>query len=145
MLFNILKKPTVSKECMHWLEKAGLSVVTPEQAKMEYEGKCAQMREDVLKVLATVSREPASPDGKAEVVVEIRLAKASKLDITMVITTVYAVVYTKKHKKFYVVLDENNQLKKTNDMGDDMFVSKNGGEFFEQMETLESKLYRISM
>ena len=141
----LFRKPTVSDECMEWLKKADSFKVTPEQAKLEYDKKCAQIQEDVLKALTTVSREPASPVGKAEGVVEIRLAKASELEITMVITTVYAVVYTNKHKKFYIVLDENNQLKKTYDMGDDMFVSKDGGEFFEQMETIESKIYRISM
>ncbi len=141
----LFRKPTVSDECMEWLKKAESFEVNPEQAKLEYEKKCAQIQDDVLKALTTVSREPASPDGKAEVVVEIRLAKASELEIMMVITTVYAVVYTNKHKKFYILLDENNQLKKTYDMGDDMFVSKDGGEFFEQVETLESKLYRISM
>ena len=141
----LFQKLTVSEECKNWLEKAESSKVNPEHAKLEYDKKCTRIQEDVLKALTTVSREPASPDGKAEIVVEIRLAKASELEITMVITTVYAVVYTNKHKKFYIVLDENNQLKKTYYMGDDMFVSKDGGEFFEQMETIESKIYRISM
>lgn len=139
------RKLTVSDECKGWLEKADSSEVNHDQAKMEYETKCAQIQDDVLKALMTVSREPASPDGKTEVVVEVRLARASKLNTTMVITSVYAVVYTSKDKKYYIMLDENGQLKKTSDMGDDIFISKNGGEFFEQMQTIESKCYRISM
>lgn len=141
----LFRKPTVSDECMKWLEKADSFEVTPNQAKHEYEKKCARIQDDVLNALTTVSKEPASPDGKTEIVVEVRLARARKLDTTMVITTVYAVVYTKKDKKYYIMLDQNGQLKKTSDMGDDMFISKDGGEFFEQMQTVESKNYRISM
>lgn len=139
------RKVTVSDECMEWLRKADSSKVKPEQAKLEYEKRCAQIQDDVLRALTTVSKEPASPDGKTEVVVEVRLARARKLDTTMVITTVYAVVYTKNKKKYYIMLDENGQIKKTSDMGDDIFISLNGGEFFEQMQTIESKNYRISM
>lgn len=141
----LFRKLTVSDECMKWLEKADSSEEKPEQAKMAYEKKCTRIQEDVLRALTTVSKEPASPDGKTDIVVDVRLARADKLDTTMVITTVYAVVYTRKNKKYYIMLDENGQLKKTSDMGDDMFISKDGGEFFEQMQTIESKCYRISM
>lgn len=141
----LFRKPTVSDECVKWLEKTDSFEVTPNQAKLEYEKKCARIQDDVLNALTTVSKEPASPDGKTEVVVEVRLARARKLDTMMVITNVYAVVYTKKDKKYYIMLDQNGQLKKTSDIGDDMFISKDGGKFFEQMQTVESKCYRISM
>ena len=139
------RKVTVSDECMEWLNKADSSEVKPEQAKLEYEKRCAQIQDDVLKALTTVSKEPASQDGKAEVVVEGRLARARKLNVAMVVTSVYAVVYTKNKKKYYVTLDENKQPKKIHEFGDDIFVSLNGGEFFEQLKTIESKTYRISM
>ena len=139
------RKVTVSDECMEWLKKADSSKVNPEQAKLEYEKKCAQIQDDVLRALTTVSKEPASPDGKSEIVVEVRLARARKLDVAMVVTSVYAVVYAKGKKKYYVTLDENKQPKKISEFGDDIFVSLNGGEFFEQLKTIESKTYRISM
>ena len=139
------RKVTVSDECMEWLKKADSSEVDPKQAKLEYEKKCAQIQEDVLRALTTVSKEPASPDGKTELVVEVRLARARKLDVAMVVTSVYAIVYAKSKKKYYVTLDENKQPKRISDFGDDIFVSLNGGEFFEQLQTIESKTYRISM
>ena len=139
------RKVTVSVECMEWLKKADSFEVEPGQAKLEYEKKCTQIQEDVLKALTTVSKEPASPDGKAEIVVEVRLARARKLNVAMVVTSVYAVVYTKSKKKYYVTLDENKQPKKFSEFGDDIFVSMDGGEFFEQLQTIESKTYRISM
>ncbi len=139
------RKVTVSDECMEWLKKADSSEVNPEQAKLEYEKKCAQIQDDVLRALTTVSKEPASPDGKSEIVVEVRLARARKLDVAMVVTSVYAVVYATGKKKYYVTLDENKQPKKISEFGDDIFVSLNGGEFFEQLQTIESKTYRISM
>ena len=139
------RKVTVSDECMEWLKKADSSEVKPEPAKLEYEKRCAQIQDDVLKALTTVSKEPASPDGKAEVVVEVRLARARKLNVAMVVTSVYAVVYTKNKKKYYVTRDEYKQPKKIHEFGDGIFVSLNGGEFFEQLKTIESKTYRISM
>ena len=140
------RKVTVSDECMEWLKKADSFDVKPEQAKSMYDKKCAQIQEDVLKALTTASKEPASPDGKTEVVVEVRLARARKLDTAMVVTSVYAVVYAKNNKKkYYIMLDENKQPKRVSEMGDDIFVSIDGGEFFEQLKTIESKNYRISM
>ena len=139
------RKVTISDECMEWLKKADSSEVDAEKAKMEYEKKCARIQEDVLRALTTVSKEPASPDGKTEIVVEVRLARARKLGVAMVVTSVYAVVYTKNKKKYYITLDENKQPKKISEYGDDIFVSLNGGEFFEQLQTIESKTYRISM
>ena len=140
------RKVTVSDECMEWLKKADSFDVKPEQAKSMYDKKCAQIQEDVLKALTTASKEPASPDGKTEVVVEVRLARARKLDTAMVVTSVYAVVYAKNNKKkYYITLDENKQPKRVYEMGDDIFVSIDGGEFFEQLKTIESKNYRISM
>ena len=142
----LFRKPTVSDECMKWLEKADSFEVTPNQAKHEYEKKCARIQDDVLNALTTVSKEPASPDGKTEIVVEVRLARARKLDTAMVATSVYAVVYAKNNKKkYYITLDENKQPKRVYEMGDDIFVSIDGGEFFEQLKTIESKNYRISM
>ena len=140
------RKVTVSDECMEWLKKADSFDVKPEQAKSMYDKKCAQIQEDVLKALTTASKEPASPDGKTEIVVEVRLARARKLDTAMVVTSVYAVVYAKNNKKkYYITLDENKQPKRVYEMGDDIFVSIDGGEFFEQLKTIESKNYRISM
>ena len=140
------RKVTVSDECMEWLKKADSFDVKPEQAKLMYDKKCAQIQEDVLKALTTVSKEPASPDGKTEIVVEVRLARARKLGTAMVVTSVYAVVYAKNNKKkYYITLDENKQPKRVSEMGDDIFVSIDGGEFFEQLKTIESKNYRISM
>ena len=140
------RKVTVSDECMEWLKKADSFDVKPEQAKSMYDKKCAQIQEDVLKALTTASKEPASPDGKTEIVVEVRLARARKLDTAMVVTSVYAVVYAKNNKKkYYIMLDENKQPKRVSEMGDDIFVSIDGGEFFEQLKTIESKNYRISM
>ena len=142
----LFRKPTISDECMKWLEKADSFEVTPNQAKHEYEKKCARIQDDVLNALTTVSKEPASPDGKTEIVVEVRLARARKLDTAMVATSVYAVVYAKNNKKkYYITLDENKQPKRVYEMGDDIFVSIDGGEFFEQLKTIESKNYRISM
>ncbi len=140
------RKVTVSDECMEWLKKADSFDVKPEQAKSMYDKKCAQIQEDVLKALTTASKEPASPDGKTEIVVEVRLARARKLGTAMVVTSVYAVVYAKNNKKkYYITLDENKQPKRVYEMGDDIFVSIDGGEFFEQLKTIESKNYRISM
>lgn len=139
------RKVTVSDECMEWLKKADSSEVEPEQAKLEYEKRCAQIQDDVLRSLTTVSKEPASPDGKSEIVVEVRLARARKLGIAMVVTSVYAVVYAKNKKKYYVTLDKDRQPKRVSDVGDDIFISLNGGDFFEQLQTIESKNYRISM
>ena len=93
------RKVRVSDECMNWLKKAESSDVNPKQAEKAFEKRCNQIQEEVLKALTTVSKEPASADGKAEVVVEVRLAKAEKIDTTLVVTRVYAVVYTKNNKK----------------------------------------------
>lgn len=140
------KEVIVSKECMEWLEKAESSEVSQEQAKEIFDKKASQIQEDVLKTLMTESEEPASPEGKTEIVVEVRLARASKLGIAMVVTSVYAVVYIKGNKKkFYIVLDENKRPKKVPEIGDEIFFSNNGGKFFEQLKTVESKKYRISM
>lgn len=140
------RKVIVSDECMEWLKKADSFEVGAEQAKLEYEKRCSQIQDDVLRALTTVSKEPASPDGKTEIVVEVRLAKTMKLNTAMVVTSVYAVVYAQNSKKkYYVTLDENKQPKRTSEIGDDIFVSKDGGEFFEQLQTIESKCYRISM
>lgn len=140
------RKVIVSDECMDWLEKSGSSDVKPEQAKQMFDKRCAQIQEDVLRALTTASKEPASPDGKTEVVAEVRLARARKLDVTMVVTSVYAVVYAKNNKKkYYITLDEERQPKKLSNVGDDIFISINGGDFFEQLKTIESKTYRISM
>lgn len=140
------RKVTVSDECMEWLEKADSSEVTPEQAKATYDKKCNQIQDDVLRALTTVSKEPASPDGKTEIVVEVKLARARKLDVAMVVTSVYAVVYAKNNKKkYYVTLDEERQPKKVSEIGSEVYISINGGDYFEQMQTIESKCYRISM
>ena len=139
------RKITVSDECMEWLKKADSSEVNPEQAKPAYDKRCAQIQDDVLRALMTVSKEPASPDGKTEIVVEVRLAKAAKLNTTIVVTSVYAVVYTNHNKKYYITLDENKQPKRTSEIGDDIFISKDGGELFEQLLTIENKCYKISM
>lgn len=140
-----LRKVIVSDECMSWLRKAESSDVKPEQANKMFVKRCNQIQEDVLRALTTVSVEPASADGKAEVVVEVRLAKAEKLQTMMVVTRVYAVVYTKNKKKYYVTLDEDKQPKRVSKMGKDMVISINGGDYVEQLDTIESKTYRISM
>lgn len=140
------RKVTVSDECMEWLKKVDSFEVTAEQARLMYDKKCAQIQENVIKALTTASKEPASPDGETEIVIEVRLARARKLDVAMVVTSVYAVVYAKNNKKkYYVMLDENKQPKKSSKIGDDMFISTDGGKFFEQLKTIESKMYRISM
>lgn len=139
------RKVIVSDECMEWLDKADSFDVKPEQAKVMYDKKCAQIQEDVLKALTTASKEPASPDGKTEIVVEVRLAKAEKLQTMMVVTRVYAVVYTKNKKKYYVTLDEDKQPKRVFKMGKDIVISINGGDYVEMLDTIENKTYRISM
>lgn len=140
------RKVIVSDECMEWLDKADSFDVKPEQAKAMYDKRCAQIQEDVLRTLMTASKEPASPDGKTEIVVEVRLARARKLNTMMVVTSVYAVVYAKNNKKkYYITLDEERQPKRVSKVGDDIFISINGGDYFEQLQTIESKNYRISM
>ena len=139
------RKVSMSRECMDWLEKSESSDVKPEKAEVAYHKRCTQIQEDVLKALTTVSVEPASADGKTEVVVEVRLAKAEKLNTMMVVTRVYAVVHTKNDKKYYVMLDENRNPKKVSKIGEDIQISINGGDYVEQLKTIKSKKYRISM
>ena len=139
------RKVSMSRECMDWLEKSESSDVKPEKAEVAYHKRCTQIQEDVLKALTTVSAEPASADGKTEVVVEVRLAKAEKLNTMMVVTRVYAVVHTKNDKKYYVMLDENRNPKKVSKIGEDIQISINGGDYVELLKTIKSKKYRISM
>lgn len=139
------RKVTVSDECMNWLVKSGSFDVKPEVAKKSFDKRCAEIQDDVLRAITTESKEPASPDGKAEVVVEIRLAKAEKLQTMMVVTRVYAVVYANNNRKYYVVLDENRQLKKVTKVDNDIQININGGDYVEVLRTVESKMYRISM
>lgn len=139
------RKATVSDECMEWLEKSGSSDVKPELAKKMFENRCNQIQDEVLNTLITTSKEPASANGKTEIVVEVRLAKAEKLRTMMVVTRVYAVVYAKNKKKYYVMLDENRQLKKALKIGNDLVININGGDYIELLKTVDSKIYRISM
>ena len=139
------RRVRISEECMEWLEKAGSFDVSPQDAMKRYERKCAQIQEDVLKALTTASKEPASPDGKTDIVVEVKLVRARHLNLVKVVTNVYAVVYIKKDKKYYVMLDEKKQPKKLTEMGDDIFISTDGGKFFEQAKVINSVKYRISM
>ena len=139
------RRVRISKECMGWLEKADAFDVSPQDAIKRYEGKCEQIQEDVLKTLFTASKEPAVPDGKTDVVVAVKLVRARKLNLLKVVTNVYAVVNTQKKKKYYVMLNENREPKKFTEMGDNLFISTDGGKFFEQMKVIESKTFRISM
>lgn len=135
----------VSEECMNWLEKSSSSDVKPEQANKMFVKECNKIQEDVLRTLTTASKEPASADGKTEVVVEVRLAKAEMLNTMMVVTRVYAIVYTKKNRKYYVTLDKYRRPKKVFRMSADIAISINGDDHVEVLKTIESKTYRISM
>lgn len=139
------RKVKLSRECMDWLEKSESFDVKKDKAEEVYHRRCLQIQDDVLKALTTVSKEPASEDGKTEVVVEVRLAKAEGLDAMMVITRVYAVVHTNNKRKYYVALDKNRQLKKFFKMSKDMLICINEGDYVEMLKTLKSKTYRISM
>lgn len=140
------RKVIISDECMEWLDKANSFDVEPSKAMEMYEKRCNQIQEDVLRALTTASKEPASPDGRTEIVVEVRLARARKLDTVMVVTSVYAVVYAKNNKKkYYIILDEDRQPKKVSKVGAEIYISINGGDYFEQLKTIESRNYRISM
>ena len=139
------RKLNMSKECMEWLEKSESFDVKEKQAEVLYQKRCAQIQDDVLKALTTVSAEPATADGKTEVVVEVRLAKAEKLNTMMVVTRVYAVVHTKNDKKYYVKLDKNRNLKRYSKITEDIQISTNGGKHVELLKTVKSKKYRISM
>ena len=142
MFFRNVK---LSRECMDWLEKSQSFNVKQEKAEQAYNKVCAQIQDDVLKSLTTASKEPASEDGKTEVVVEVRLAKAEQLNTMMVVTRVYAVVHTKNNKKYYVALDKNRKLKKFFKMSKDMLICINEGDYVEMLKTVKSKTYRISM
>ncbi len=139
------RKVRVSQECMNWLLKAESFDVNYDKAEKAFEKRCNQIQEDVLKALTTVSKEPASADGKTEIVVEVRLAKAEELDTMLVVTKVYAVVYTKNKKRYYVTLDKNRQPKKVSKIGEDMAICIDEGDYIEVLKTIHSKKYRISM
>ena len=132
------KQVRISKECMGWLEKAESFDVYPQDAMKRFE-------DDVLRALSIASKEPATLDGKTDIVIEVKLVRARKLNLLKVVTNVYAVVNTKKNKKYYVMLDDNRKPKKFTKMGDEFFISTDGGKFFEQMNVVESKKFRISM
>ena len=139
------KQVRISKECMGWLEKAESFDVYPQDAMKRFEGKCERIQDDVLRALSIASKEPATLDGKTDIVIEVKLVRARKLNLLKVVTNVYAVVNTKKNKKYYVMLDDNRKPKKFTKMGDELFISTAGGKFFEQMNVVESKKFRISM
>lgn len=139
------RKVTVSEECMGWLKKSSMLDVTAEEAKMKYGKVCNEIQEAVLHTITTESKEPASADGKAEIVVEVKLVKAVTLQLMMVVTRVYAVVYTSPKKKYYVFLDANRELKKASKINNDLMLHVNGGDFIDFLDTIENKAYRISM
>ena len=136
---------TISDECMKWLSKLDSIEVSPEEAISVFNDKCAQIQEDIAHKITTVSEEKKSSDNKIEVVVEVRLARARKLNISLVTINTYAVVYVKNKKKHYITLDENKLPKKVSEIDNDMFISNNGGEFFEQLKTIKSEYYKILM
>ncbi len=142
MFFRNVK---LSRECMDWLEKSQSFNVKQEKAEQAYNKVCAQIQDDVLKSLTTASKEPASEDGKTEVVVEVRLAKAEQLNTMMVVTRVYAVVHTKNNKKYYVKLDKEKQPKKVTRISDEIQLSVKSSKHFEVLKTIKQKKYRISM
>lgn len=140
------RKVIVSDECMKWLKKSYSSNVRPEPvAKRTYERRCNQVQEDVLQAITTVSKEPASTDGKTEIVVEVSLLKSEKRNVMMVVTKVYAVVYTKSNKKYYVIMDENGRTKRVSKMSNDIAINIKRGDHVETLRIVESKKYRISM
>ncbi len=135
----------VSDECKNWLEKSKSIKVKPEEADKLFKTRCSEIQSDVLHALITESKEPASPDGKAEVVAEISLVKADKPNVTMVVTNVYAVVYTNMKYKYYVVLDTNGKPKRVFKMSDDIKINVKKGECVEGLKTLKQCKYCISM
>lgn len=141
------RKVNVSEECMKWLEKSMTTKgMIPEDAEKEFERRCAQIQEDVLRALITESTEPASPDGKAEVVIEIKLVKTELEQVMKVVTNVYAVVYMSHNRKYYVMLDENGNPKKVYKMGIDIFSNVfKKGEYTEKLITVKHCKYCISM
>lgn len=139
------RKVTISRECMEWLQKAESFDVKKEKPEVAYSKRCAKIQEDVLKALTTASAEPASLDGKTEVVVDVILAKAEKRNTMMVVTRVYAVVHTKNNKEYYIKLDKDGKPKKFFKIGEDIHFSKDGGKYVELLKIIKSKKYRISM
>ncbi|MBR3614625.1 MAG: hypothetical protein IKL55_05555 [Clostridia bacterium] len=144
MLFR-KERVNISEECMGWLEKSGSFIVKQEQAKAMYDKRCAEIQDDVLRAVMTVSKEPASTDGKAEVMVEVRLEKSEAMNVMVIVTRVYAVVYTRNKRKYYVMLDEQRRAKKSFKIGTDIAISINGDDFVEVLKNVEIKTYRISM
>lgn len=140
------RKVNVSDECMNWLRKSESFDVKPKDAQDKFNKRCNEIQEDVIRAVMTKSQEPASPDGKAEVVVEVSVTKGESLDVTKIVTSVYAVVYTKNRRKYYVIFDEETrQLKRVAKIHDVYKLYINGGDFVENLRVIDQKSYRISM
>lgn len=141
------RKVTISEECMKWLEKSKTTEgMIPEDAEKAFGRRCTEIQEDVLRALITESTEPASPDGKAEVVIEIKLVQTELEQVMKVVTNVYAVVYMYHNRKYYVMLDENGSPKKVYNMGNDIFPNIfKKGEYVEKLTPVKHCKYCISM
>ena len=141
-----LKKVIVSDECKGWLAKANMSdVLDPAKAEVIFMQQCEKIKEDVFQAMITESKEPASPDGKAEIVVEVKLLKEAELDLMMVATNVYAVVYTTHNSKYYVKLDNEGNPKKSLFLGNDIALKFNKGVRVVKYEVVKFCKYSISM
>jgi hypothetical protein len=107
---------------MRWLERAETTDgMFPDDAERYFERKHVEIQEEVLRALFTESVEPASPDGKAEIVIEIKLVK-SNLDLVMqVVTNVYAVVYMSHNRRYFVRLNDKKELEKISALGENIF------------------------
>ena len=74
------KSLVISDECKMWLAKANTTdVMSYAQAEVEFKRACEKIQADVLHALLTESKEPAFPDGKAEIVVEIKVTMLQEL------------------------------------------------------------------
>lgn len=140
------KSLVISDECKMWLAKANTTdVMSYAQAEVEFKRACEKIQADVLHALITESKEPAFPDGKAEIVVEIKLLKKSTYNLAMVATNVYAVVYAAHNRKYYVKLDNDGNPKKVYFMGNDIALEFNKGVHIEKHDVAKSCKYCISM
>lgn len=143
---NIFRNVTVSEECKEWLRKSSMTgEMEASKAECEFEGRCAAIQQDVLRAIITESAEPASPDGKAEIVAEVRLERTALNQVMRVITLVYAVVYMSHNRKYYVVLDDEGNPKKVYRLNEYTSLKIKKGEYFDHLTTVKRCKYIISM
>ena len=143
---GIRKVVSISNECKEWLAKAKKTdVMNLVQAEEVFMQQCEKIKEDIFCALVTESKEPASPDGKAEIVVEIKMLKEPEFNLAMVVTNVYAVVYVAHNRKYYVKLDNEGNPRKVYYMGNDIALKIDKGVHVVKYEVVKTFKCCMSM